>query len=267
MGADTEQPAWRTPYHELHALPRLGFAWEYIRRNPNFRDRWADTQSAWEEVGSSRGLRVIDIRQEGPPQPVYPVVWSSPPSEGALDAAVAWHPLSSPEILRAVAVPPKLARGAVIFDPQDYELEKTLIRMPDGSQELLLRDGFRTLQLHVIGGTLKDGDALFIDASEIEDSVAQLQALACFRELRSTGILLNKYFPPHPHAVRLSQCLQALDGSLACASHREIGVAIYGQEKVERDWSDPRENLRDQVRRLVIRGRVLMERGFLGLMR
>lgn len=266
MDWDPPLGAWQRPYFDTHCLMGSGFAWEYMRRNRGYQDSWSNQKPTWEDEGTERGMRVVRLTQTGDTR-LHPCLWSSSPGRSALQADVAWHPLANPSVLRAVALPPKLSFGTGLFDPDAYDLQKTLLVLPDGSQELILRDGHRLLQLHIVGGTLKAGDALFVDLAAAEDSVSQLRAIACFRELGTKGILMNKYFPPHPHAARLARCLQALDGFRAGAEHRAIAVAMYGEARVCDTWSDPNENLRDQVRRAIIRGRALMERGFLDLLR
>ncbi len=260
-----ERPPYLKPNPAILKLNGMGFAWEFVRRNKRYCNVWEDQQPTFEEMQAVRGMRVIALREQT--NQLFPCLWSSAPNLGATEADVAWHPLASPKILRAVALSPKIAQGGVIFDPSEYDLEKTLVVSRDGSQELLLRDGPRILQLHIIGGTLKEGDALFVDTAGIDDSFAQSQALACFRELRKTGILLNKYFSPHISAVRLSQYLLAFDCFAAGASHREIAVIIYGEGIVDRDWNNPRELLMDRTRRTIARSQVMVERGFLGLLR
>ncbi|WP_245425718.1 DUF2285 domain-containing protein [Mesorhizobium sp. WSM3862] len=56
--------------------------------------------------------------------------------------------------------------------------------------------------------------------------------------------------------------LRALDESLAGASHREIAEALMGEGRVHSDWNDPRDHLRDRIRRAVSRGRALMDGGY-----
>ncbi|WP_342586884.1 DUF2285 domain-containing protein [Mesorhizobium sophorae] len=51
-------------------------------------------------------------------------------------------------------------------------------------------------------------------------------------------------------------------GSLAGASHREIAEALIGKGRVHADWNDPRDHLRDRIRRAVSRGRALMNGGY-----
>jgi hypothetical protein len=54
----------------------------------------------------------------------------------------------------------------------------------------------------------------------------------------------------------------ALDGHLAGVPHRQIAIAMFGEERVARDWSDPGEHMRDAVRRAIARGLALMEGGY-----
>ncbi|WP_363225058.1 DUF2285 domain-containing protein [Mesorhizobium sp.] len=69
-------------------------------------------------------------------------------------------------------------------------------------------------------------------------------------------------FSPERHGPRLTFVLRALDGSLAGASHRELAEALVGQRRVHADWRDPRDHLRDRIRRAVSRGRALMNGGY-----
>ena len=55
--------------------------------------------------------------------------------------------------------------------------------------------------------------------------------------------------------------LQALDGVLAGASHRELGAVFFGAAAIAKHWYDG-SDLRAQVRRFVRRGRVLMLGGY-----
>jgi hypothetical protein len=262
---DFERPPYLRPNPANLLLNGMGFAWEFVRRNKRYRNVWQDQQPSFEDRQSKGSLRVVEVRENA--NQLYPCLWSSSPDLGASGADVAWHPQASPKILRAVALPPEFAQGGSVFDPSDYDLEKTLVIGPDGSQELLLRDGARTLQIHVVGGTLAAGDALFVDTAGVDDSAAQLQALACFRDLRKTKILLNRYFQPHVSAMRFSQYLRAFDCFEAGASHREVAVNVHGEAVVLRDWDDPRRHLRDRTRKMIARSQVMVERGFIGLLR
>jgi hypothetical protein len=60
------------------------------------------------------------------------------------------------------------------------------------------------------------------------------------------------------------RALQALDASLAGASHRSLAQALFGLEAVQRRWHGDSE-LRAQVRHLISRGEGLMRGGYLVL--
>jgi hypothetical protein len=252
---------WQGSYDEFRVWPSAAFAWEFFRRKAGIDEAFA--RCIFDEQDSRSGLRVVHVLDN---QAIFPCLWASSSDLDAAHTAVAWLPALSRRVLRGVALPAKVARGATIFDPDQFDLEKTLLTLPDGSQELLLRDGYRTLQIHVIGGTLGAGDALVIDMAGTQNAPAQLNALAAYRELHTSGILLNKYFPPDPHAVRNAMCLQALDGFNAGVQHRLISEVIFGARRTAEDWRHPDRHLRDRVRRAFTRGRYMANTGYLGLL-
>lgn len=57
---------------------------------------------------------------------------------------------------------------------------------------------------------------------------------------------------------RLKTVLQILDSSLAGATHREIAMAVYGRDRVDAQWDDPGEHLKDHIRKTIRRGHRLM---------
>lgn len=133
----------------------------------------------------------------------------------------------------------------------------------DERQNVLFTEGFRNLQLAVVGGNLLKPARLTANVLWPPAEVKQrLQGLECLNALRSTGRLLPRFFPAEPRGVRLRLVLRALDGSIAGASHREIGSILFGKARVDRDWADPGDHLRDIVRRAIKRGRSLMNGGY-----
>ncbi|MBA1145095.1 DNA -binding domain-containing protein [Mesorhizobium neociceri] len=76
------------------------------------------------------------------------------------------------------------------------------------------------------------------------------------------GTTSRQAVSPEARASRLRFVLQALDGSLGGASHRQIAMALLAQQRVQADWTDPRNHLRDRIRRAVRRGHMLMDRGY-----
>ncbi|MGX7877177.1 DUF2285 domain-containing protein [Mesorhizobium sp. ORM6] len=90
----------------------------------------------------------------------------------------------------------------------------------------------------------------------------RLRALECLNGLNRGQQLPDRLFPSEKRGPRLTFVLRALDGSLVGASHRELAEALIGQHRVHADWTDPRDHLRDRIRRAVSRGRTLMHGGY-----
>lgn len=144
----------------------------------------------------------------------------------------------------------------------------TVLITADGLQHLLFQDRGRSLQLAVSGASVLAPVRLLTDAVLPERGrAARLAALDSFNVLRVSGRPPTRYCPPGADGYRLRIVLQALDGWLAGAPYREIAVALFGQLRVVADWNDPRNHLRDRVRRAIRRGRALMTGSYLKLLR
>ena len=158
---------------------------------------------------------------------------------------------------------PDPARRAARFRLSDIPAAASLLLTPDRRQHLLFCDKGRALQLVADGISLLRLVCLLTEAVPSSETVrAHLTALAALNDIRATGRLRAQHFPPEPRGSRLRLILQALDGSLSGAAHRDIAAALFGRARVEADWSDPGNHLRDRVRRAVHRGHWLMRTGY-----
>jgi len=253
----------RRPYDDLLAIPAQSWAWEFLRRSDRIRDAWAALKPAWEEREAS-GIRTVRLDGADSSE-LTPLLWASSPHQGAADVSLVWDQHANNRVLQAVAVPVRFGYGGVILDLEQIGVQKTVVQV-NGDQHLLLRDGCRSLQIAIGGAPITDTVALFVDTGEGASNL-QLSMLGCLRVLRLTGTLDPRYFPPHPRSKRLLVVLKALDGYLANKNHREIALELFGAERVERDWCDPGEHLRDAVRRAIVSGVALMEHGYRKLLR
>jgi hypothetical protein len=95
-----------------------------------------------------------------------------------------------------------------------------------------------------------------------DDADSRLLAVRRLTDLVRHGWMRPFLYPRERRAERLIHVVHALDGWRAEASHRDIGISLYGEARIKRDWMDPRNHLRDQVRRAVHYGRDLMTGGY-----
>ncbi|WP_292675169.1 DUF2285 domain-containing protein [Mesorhizobium sp.] len=139
----------------------------------------------------------------------------------------------------------------------------TVLLSGDGRQHVLLRRADRHLQLAVSGASVLLPVRLHIDAIWPTGQLKhRLWALECINSLTAHGRLPKNLFPPEARGRRLRFVLQALDGSRSGASHREIAEALIGEPRIQADWKDPRDHLRDRIRRAIRRGHALMNGGY-----
>lgn len=181
----------------------------------------------------------------------------------AARAKVCWDPQQCPHVIPLVTAPQVLEIIAAVRPP----VTSTTVAGLDG-RHVLISDGTRHLQLLIRAAAGLDNNRLLTEALVNPEYLApRMTSLMCFNDLMSSGRLNPRFFPPEPRGRRLSLSLRALDGLLQGARHRDIASALYGRSRVDADWTDPRQHLRDATRRAVARGRALMSGGYLELLR
>jgi hypothetical protein len=157
--------------------------------------------------------------------------------------------------------------AASVLEIGNLSCRLAVLKSVDGVQHVLLSNGACRLQLAIDGATVFDRVRVFTEAI-IVPSLAERRHRA-LRQLAAavrTGDLDPRFHVADPRSRRFSLILQATDGAMAMAPQREIAVALFGRQRVEVDWSDPADHVRDRVRRAIRRGRSLIDRGYLDLL-
>jgi hypothetical protein len=261
MAEDPDTPGgWRTAYEDVHRYPRRAFAWEYLRRNARIRATSADRFRRWRASGRDGNMQIFRDETSDTVGEADCLFATSADTD-ARSATVLWNPDLCPSVLRLLALPD--TGDLTRFSLAESALPATLLLSSEGVQHVLIRDGVRSLQLMVRGESLLRPVGLAINTHwDAAVATYQERSWRTLRAFRDSGQLPEACFPPDPHAERLALVLQALDGWRAGARQRDIAVALHGADRVARDWSDPRENLRDQVRYAITRGRTLADHGY-----
>ncbi|SJM31864.1 conserved hypothetical protein [Mesorhizobium delmotii] len=176
---------------------------------------------------------------------------------------VFWSPFWCVNVLPVIAEQLSVSSATSRFELSALPCRATVLLSPDKGQHVLLRNVEHTLQLAVSGADILHPVCLRTEAIwPAMLSKPRLRALECLNALSLNQHLPARLFPPERRGPRLTFVLRALDGSLAGASHRELAEALIGQRRVHADWRDPRDHLRDRIRRAVSRGRALMNGGY-----
>ena len=261
------ETSWQHPdsYRWTLSLPRIGWAWEFLRRNKDYRAAW--TASAIETLAMPdvSGVTILTTSPESdsidwglaPP-------WENPDRDSR-SANVFWSENACPSVLPIVALDD--GPGLPLILSQAEYLCRTIVHVaPNGVQRVLFtRDG-KFLQLEVRGASIFSATRVLADVVAAPAITPQrLKAIEQLADLVEHRDLREVLHTPDGQGRRLSHVLQALDGWLAGVSHRLIATALFGEERVARDWR--RVHLRDSVRRAIYRGRALSAGGYLDFVR
>ena len=240
--ADSSAVHWHPSAAYLYILHLDGpaLAWEYLRRNPEYRRVWQRHRRRPQYEAHRWGLRLLED-----------------PTRDARDT----HPDWLPDPSSVVQVYPDA-------DPTTDALLFQLWRIP--GRKHLTHDGKRlvlTTQLvdrmlrMAISPALEDGMAYAYVVRAgcqlrerwrvIEAELAALDPATVERTALATG-------RPGRTSILHMRTLQALDGTLAGASQRGVAEVLYGITAVAERWYEDGD-LRAQVRRLIRRGKGLME--------
>ena len=230
---DSYREPWCPSAAYLYVLHLDGpaLAWEYLRRNPDYRRDWLRRRRL-RDAAQPWGLR----RLENP----------------GLDARDA-HPTWCPEPAGVVQLHPDLAPAtdAVLFDLWCIAGHKHLFH--DG-QHLALTTGLPgRWRRFALAPALEQGMPYVHAVHDGDSEPLPLADEAAPWVWSRTRPGRSEWLEAHT--------LQALDAMLACATLREVAEALYGPALVAADWHAD-SALRARVRRLAQRGTVLMRGGY-----
>lgn len=132
---------------------------------------------------------------------------------------------------------------------------------------MLFEQAGRRLQLEITGFvSMTEPVQLFVDLMASPGRLkAQRLALETFDRFRQSAEVASE--DNDTVSRRLDLILRALDGSSMGLSQREIAIVLFGRNRIESDWGRGSDYLKSHVRRLIRRGRWLMEGGYLSLLR
>lgn len=260
-----ELPDWRDNrlYDYTAKLTRPEWAWEFLRRNSDFRAAWRRAQLEYGIVGYDDRTTMLVCQSDAPSLLQWGLLYSTAPDQDARMASVFWTPEVCSGVLRLTGFPLNARMDATTFLLRDMSCASVLLEMPNGPQNLLFVDEGRGLQLVVAGADVTRPVRLVTDgAPKAERCSRQLRALQCFNELRLTGRLPPSRLQRDPLSPRLRHVLRVLDGDLSGASLQLIAQGTLGNEFTPERWQGRARTLRDRIRRSLRRGYFLMRKGY-----
>ncbi len=270
MSEQMERCDWRErrSYDYLDGLTKRDWSWEIVRRNPQFVSAWDSANASIDCVEQNGSITIIRSRESETPLDRWGLAYSDSLNVNARKACVLWRPDCYSGVLSMSAVAGRTNDGTQKVSLRDLHCRSVLFLRPGDLQHIVLLGEGRGLQLAVHGASVLEPVRLLMDATpDPKAPGARLDLLKCFHDLGLTGRTSPRYILKARASRRLKTVLQALDGAGAGASHREIAIAVYGPERVRADWNDPREHLKDHIRKTVRRGFTWMNGGYRSFLR
>lgn len=140
---------------------------------------------------------------------------------------------------------------------------------PAGREHVVLSDGWHHIRLDVEEGRLAGQEAVLLRyrLHGLVSAESRLLPLRRLIDLCRHRRFARSLFPRDSRIDREIALLRVHDALGEGASQREIGAALFGEERVRHDWSGASDSLRSRVRRLVREARSMARGGYRQLLR
>jgi hypothetical protein len=249
-------------YHYLDAARRSDLAWEWLRRHPDFRKLAPSASQA-----AAGGIAIVEAAP-----PACAARWGClhvpDPGLRFTDTPVLWSADVDPSVLRVIASPAQ-GNDRAAFDLLRWGAAATLVIGLDGREFLLLRQpGRGDLRIDVLSGSLRDGPvSLLHDFGGLADVEPALGALRRCLILCQTGDLPAVRLRASQGLRRQIQALRVHDALAQGGSIRDIGILLFGCDRIRQEWPGPGDALKSQCRRLIMLSRLMVDGGYKMLLR
>jgi hypothetical protein len=245
-------------YRYLDGAGLADLAWEWLRRDPGYRRRAHDHADA-----SADGVTIIEAAPGDCTDhwgclnmPGVGLAW--------IDAPILWSAAVDPSVLKVVARPARDSEQQA-FDLDRCRVPAALAR-GRGCEHLLLRSGHGSVRLDILSGTLLEGPvALLFDFATVDAIEPALSALRRFLHFSRSGTLPRALSHGGQRLRRQILALRIHDAIAAGASIRDVGIMLFGIERVRDEWAG--EALKSQCRRLIALAREMAAGGYVSCFR
>lgn len=249
---DEYVPDWRDAeaYEPLLQADRPRFAWEWLRRDRNYR------------AAAERALDAASRERSDPAE--APERWGlhafEPPDRTAPEARPVWSASVHPYVLGVDACS---LVGEDVFDLGRFRAISTMVASAEGREHLLISDGLREIRLDVLAGTLRCGPArLQYRLTGFASAERPLLTLRRLLAIWRTGQFSRSLHPEEARSRRLLLMLRAHDALAAGANQRAIAAELLGGSAARERWRVEASSFRSQVQRLVRGAQRMAEGGY-----
>lgn len=241
-------------YEQLLEVEKPALAWEWLRRDPRYREAAFESGEGGGRGASSEvsaldwGLNAFEDPRLA--APLARPIWAAP--------GHGW-------IVRAIAT--RSRDGEDVLDLNELAGFARLARS-GAAQHLLLSDGRRSIRLDVTGDDLEASPVrLSYLLRGLEDLARPLLVLERLRSLILQKRFVSSLYPPVRRARREVMLLRAFDAIGSGASQADMAELLLSRRFERRSWRIHSPSLRSQAQRLARASREMASGGFWDLLR
>lgn len=146
----------------------------------------------------------------------------------------------------------------------DFNVDRAAVIGVDGVPVLMLKgmDSYVVVKINGLPALASPLSVVF-ELEDLDDLGGQTE---CLKTLQRFMQPMTRQCAPFGTDDRLRHALIALDGASSGMTYRQIATVIFGEKQVAEEWSGGSQFMKDRTRRLVAKGRELMQGGYRDLL-
>lgn len=248
-------------YYYLKNMPKEAWAWEFTRRNPKYINAWAthlkhcQKQSFLAENESFKKNEMVKASEFG-------LLYFIDPDLNSKSVDVFWSPEIMPYVLNCSLIDRESEECNSSSILADLFLELSYVETFDGNSHLIVKDKCCSIQL--LFDEKLDLNTVFdfeIHIPSYCDFPEQLQSASCLCQFLTEQKCKKLHSLSASKINQYIEILFAYDLIKVGYSHRAAAEIMFGEEALIDGWDSVSEYIRTRMRRLISRGKNLVNAG------
>jgi hypothetical protein len=258
-------------YDYTWTLSRSRWAWEFLRRNPDFRaSATPDYRARISNRVACHGITILRPRSDQAEAEAehWGLAIMPDPDLNAFEANVFWRASLYPREVSVQVVPRSETEIDHIFEKTIRHCK--MVHMTDlaGREYLLLKGNGRVVQVGCSGLSL-----LSFEPVKVKFTIDTLGGFDNTLSTidRATKLYETDFADSDPvwsrNGLAWRNAVIALDANSAGLNYFETACVIYGEERASKAWAGDSRAMKDEMKRALQRGRDLRDGGYTQLLR
>lgn len=262
---EVEQFAERYDY--LAGVTREGWAWEHLRRHPEFVREAYQHQDAVSRLEGCHNVKLLKLRRPLLEAEKWGLICFPHPDKRAIDADVFWSADQFPRQVEVMVTPRAEGEVDEIFEETVRVCRVKHLIDATGGEHLRIKGKCCSIQVRCHGLSLLSGDLVKMSfhISGVRDFDEKVKIMRAAKAVY--GDHSDVPIPFTTEGERRRNGLMALDARQAGLSLSEIAKLIFGETRVREEWGRNGRWMKDRVRGYIASATRIMEGGYKKLLK